>query len=308
MKRILFLTVTLLMLFSMITCINAQGEIIGEVLNTDIIAYIDGLPIQSYNINGWTGIVAEDLRNYGFEVYWFEEERALYISYYQNPGFTIIADYVPQKNDMPVGSHAMDVFKTDIKTYVAGEEAEGYNIGGETIIFIDWLQCYGDVQWVESERKICYTPVEPWDLDLHNTNYDADTSGNINSFSLNAVKNENNTFDSNGENLDYLTYIKMNYSKKNGMQFSFSLYQRVLFQTEELNSLLWNMSTTRYDGTVLQTDVGIANEHMKILINGDPVKITQVTQGKGNGHTDFYFWLDSSLPKEEIKTINVECK
>ena len=44
----------------------AGTRIAGEALNTDIRAYIDEIPIRSYNIGGKTGIVAEDLRDYGF--------------------------------------------------------------------------------------------------------------------------------------------------------------------------------------------------------------------------------------------------
>ena len=308
MKKLLFLVVTLSILFSNSFTPDAQGKVIGEVLNTDIAAYIDGHPTRSYNINGWTGIVAEDLRDYGFEVSWDEAQRTLFISYYKDPNFKITADYNPEISGMPVGSHSMDVLKTDIKTYVNGTEIEAFNIGGRTIIYIDWLQCYGNVQWFKSERKICYTYVEPWTVDLHNTNYDSDTSGNINSFSLNAVKNENNTFNLSGENLNYLDYVKMYYSKNNGLQFGFSVYQRVLFQTEELSRLLWDMSTVKYDGTTLQENADMANEHVKVLINGEHVKIIKVSQGKGNGHTDFYFWLDCNLSKEEIKTVNITCK
>ena len=307
MKKLLLLVLILSIMFANPSTTTAQGKVTGEVLNTDIAAYIDGHPIRSYNVNGWTGIVAEDLRDYGFDVFWDEEQRTLHITYNFNPDFIIMTDYKPEKSDMPVGSHSMDVFKTDIKTYVDGDEVEAFNIGGRTIIYIDWLQCYGNVQWFEGERKICYTYVEPWAFDLHDTNYDADTSGNINSFALNAVKNENNVFDSNGDNLDYLNYVKLNYSKKNGMQFGFSVYQRVLFQTEELSRLLWNMSTVKYDGTIMHENADIANEHMKVFINGEPVKIIKVTQGRGNGHTDFYFWLDCRLSKEEIKTVNITC-
>lgn len=132
-------------------------------------------PIRSCNINGWTGIIAEDLRDYGFDVFWDVGQRKLYISYYKNPNFKITANYIPEKSDMPVGSRSMNVFKTDIKTYVDGDEVEAFNIGGKTIIYIDWLQCYGNVQWFESERKICYTYIEPWALDLNYTNYDTDT-------------------------------------------------------------------------------------------------------------------------------------
>ena len=57
----------------------AVGDVIGHVLHTDIVCYIDGHPIRSYNIGGNTWIVAEDLLSYGFEVTWLGDERRLVI-------------------------------------------------------------------------------------------------------------------------------------------------------------------------------------------------------------------------------------
>lgn len=44
------------------------GDVIGEVLLTDIRTYIDGEPIKSYNIAGRTAVIAQDLADYGFSV------------------------------------------------------------------------------------------------------------------------------------------------------------------------------------------------------------------------------------------------
>ena len=46
----------------------AQGGISGKVLKSDIRAYINGAPVMTYNIDGYTGVIAEELRNYGFDV------------------------------------------------------------------------------------------------------------------------------------------------------------------------------------------------------------------------------------------------
>ena len=48
--------------------VYANEKVIGKVLTTDIIAYIDGLAIPCYDISGKVGIIAEDLKNYGFDV------------------------------------------------------------------------------------------------------------------------------------------------------------------------------------------------------------------------------------------------
>ena len=74
-KKLMALLLTAVMLCSMLA-LPAQaaqykvGDAIGNVLYTDIVTYIDGYAIRSYNINGYTYIVAEDLLMYGFSVVW----------------------------------------------------------------------------------------------------------------------------------------------------------------------------------------------------------------------------------------------
>ena len=42
------------------------GDVAGQVLATEIRAFIDGVEIPAYNIDGNLGVVAEDLNAYGF--------------------------------------------------------------------------------------------------------------------------------------------------------------------------------------------------------------------------------------------------
>jgi len=312
MKKLLVWTILFTILFSM----PVDARVVGSYVHTDIVAYINGLPIPSYNIDGWTGIVAEDLRDYGFDVYWSGEERTLYIShdFFPYPEYTeenlqgdgqITATYIPAENTKPIGSFAGHIYATDIKTYVAGDLVHAYNIDGRTIILMDELSRLGDVIWHPDTREIRYAYVPAWSIDLYQPNYEADTTKPIQSFSLSAKRQEDNTLITEGEHLDYLTYPRLYYSKKDGMCFGFSLYQRVLFQTVDLNTLLWDISTQSYDGTTLSQTADKANQHMEIIINGQPVTITRVTQGKGNGHSDFYFWFDLALRKEQIDSVSV---
>ena len=82
------------------------GDIIGDILYTDIVTYINGKKINSYSLNGRTAIVAEDLVNYGFEVKWNEESRELHISKEQG-----------------------SMSSSDSKTLTNDEALSGYNIG-----------------------------------------------------------------------------------------------------------------------------------------------------------------------------------
>ncbi len=48
-----------------------------HIYHTDIVTTLDGREINSYNVNGRTAIVVEDLRDFGYDVIWDEEERTL---------------------------------------------------------------------------------------------------------------------------------------------------------------------------------------------------------------------------------------
>ncbi len=287
----------------------SSGSIAGAehskyTFHTDIQAYINGAPIRSFNIDGFTGIVAEDLIQYGFGVYYDDFTRTLEIIRLNNQ---ITSDYIPEVLSAPVGSKDKRIYDTDIKTYVKGALVPSFNIGGETIIFIDDLVCYGEVIWHPEERKICYNYVENWAIDLHKTNYESDMLQEINSFTLNWQKTPDGWL-SDGENLDYLDYIRLYYDWQEGFSFGFSLYQRTLFQTADLGDILLQMVTVRYDGELLCENADEANEHVKIYINDEEQKIIKVSQGKGNGHRDYRFYLDTKIAKEDIMKVSVICK
>lgn len=310
MKKILSIIILTTLVFTMSPNVSAIGEITGTVRNTDIKAYINGLPVKSYNIDGWTGIVAEDLREYGFKVIWNGDARTLKVSH--SIFADVTASYKFEENTKPIGSHAGYVYNTDILTYVNGKPVKGYNIGGQTIIVIDELQCYGDVVWNPEKREISYTRTEPWDINLHdetisryNHSYDFPAADGIDSISVKYTKSEDSTYDYaiQSENLDHISWINLSYSKENdGLKLGFSMIANHLMFDEEFVNLCFEVSTVRYDGEILKNSAELANEYAKVYINGNPVKILKVTQGKGNNHMDYYFVLDSNIQKNNIKS------
>lgn len=301
-KKLLSMLIILSLLCVSGSMVSAEHS--KYTLHTDILAYINGAPIRSFNIDGFTGIVAEDLLQYGFGVYYDDVARTLEIIRLNDQ---ITSNYVPEVLTAPVGSKNKMIHNTDIKTYVEGVLVPSFNIGGETIIFIDALMCYGEVVWYPDERKICYNYVESWMLDLHETNYESDLTKEINSFTLNWQKTPDGWL-SDGENLDYLDYIKLYYDWQEGISFGFSLYQRTLFQTVGLSDFLYQMVTVRYDGELLCENADKANEHVKIYINDEEQKIVKVSQGKGNGHRDYRLYLGTKIAKEDIVKVSVICK
>ncbi len=53
------------------------GTALGDYYETDIVTYLDGRQITSYNIDGRMYIPAEDMRDYGYIVDWNETDRTL---------------------------------------------------------------------------------------------------------------------------------------------------------------------------------------------------------------------------------------
>lgn len=60
------------------------GDVAGRFYYTDIKTYLNGREIESYNIGGRTFIAAENMRDYGYDVVWNEENRVLSISKSRN--------------------------------------------------------------------------------------------------------------------------------------------------------------------------------------------------------------------------------
>ena len=112
------------------------GEPMGWVLYTDIVAYIDGHPIRSYNIAGNTYVIVEDLMDYGFSVTWDPSGPRLVIG--DRTG-VVSSTYTPAENTGTPGAPAMPYLYTDITTWIHGTQITGYNIGGYTVICMDDL-------------------------------------------------------------------------------------------------------------------------------------------------------------------------
>lgn len=136
---------------------NVSANIIGEVLYTDIGALIDDSPIESYNINDYTYVVAEDLVKYGFDVVWNGELRTLSIYHDVHKGYEVALDKDKiniKKADIPQRKHYAYVYQTDIKTFLDGKEIDACNIDGRTLIQIDHLAQYGEFYYNNDRRMV----------------------------------------------------------------------------------------------------------------------------------------------------------
>ncbi len=129
------------------------GTKINTYLHTDITATVDGKPLRSFNIDGNTAIVAEDLAQFGFNVAWDGATRSLTIS---EGNKIVTSTYSPDGTTAKIGTPAGDVLHTDIVTFINGKSVRSFNIGGFTAIYIDDLAAFGKIAWDGAARIISF--------------------------------------------------------------------------------------------------------------------------------------------------------
>ncbi len=160
-KRIVALTVACMVLANTIPALAYQPKIIGKVLSTDIVAYVDDQPIRSYNYQDHTYIMAEDLRNYGFKVDWNGKARTLNITLPAERTVKRLSyeeETELEKRDTP-GKKRFDVYQTDIQVLFDGKPIPNedniktsVNVNGNTLVLLSTLKHFGEVKW-DAERR-----------------------------------------------------------------------------------------------------------------------------------------------------------
>ena len=126
------------------------GVKMGEVVSTDIRAYIEGKELKAVNIGGKMAIALKDLRDFGFEVLFDEEKREVKVSY---KGGEIKPAYVYEDGGKDVGSYISDVLSTDITAYLDGKNTESFNAEGYTHVYFRSLELFGEVSFDEEKRE-----------------------------------------------------------------------------------------------------------------------------------------------------------
>lgn len=134
---------------------SSVGDRVGEVVSTDIAAYVNGKLVPSMNITGETAIAAEDLRELGFDVAWSPRARTLRIEPKAAEAQASV-EFAPRKvpDGLPIGTHLKDVLYTDIQAYYGDTPLRSFNIDGRTAIVLNDLDAFGTIAWSEAERTI----------------------------------------------------------------------------------------------------------------------------------------------------------
>lgn len=174
------LITALLLVCLPLTVQASNGDICGQIYSTDILAYVNDVPINSYNIGGRTVIIAEDLYDndngvyYGFGGWYDDELRVLTI---HSTGYGGIDEYRVERGS--VGRVTGNIYETDIKVMFNEQYVPSYNIGGKTAICIEdlgladetsrnyeygWSDYMCRYEWSQEKREIrLYTFMNHYD-------------------------------------------------------------------------------------------------------------------------------------------------
>lgn len=123
---------------------------VDKIYNTDIIAYINNYAIPTYVAKDKVCIVAEDLRNFGFNVDWIEKDNRLNI--YRNN-----SEQISEMNFSKLfenGTEYCDCIPSDIEVFVSDTHVQGYSFNGNTLIPIETLNIYGNIEWDSNGKSV----------------------------------------------------------------------------------------------------------------------------------------------------------
>lgn len=109
------------------------GDIAGKIYTTDILTQVDGRDIKSYSIDGQTLIALEDLADYGFNVYYNDNIRSLFVT---RTG-TVDVEFHPTVERGSVGKTAGYYYETDINAYLNGSWIDAYAIDGKMVACVE---------------------------------------------------------------------------------------------------------------------------------------------------------------------------
>jgi len=198
MKKIRFLFILAMIFTAFPAAAGAAniGDVIGQAVYSDIGTYINHYPISSYAIDGYTVVVAEDLANYGCDVVWNQNDRALYIT--RSSSKTAFSCGKVFKTSNPTGTKFADLLYTDIAVFVNGNRVPSYAINGYTMITIEdfgkymngfnWCQDIRAAKaWIDGFNCAEYKPLyqrtihmyysDEWDSYSHSGSFDFDSDG-----------------------------------------------------------------------------------------------------------------------------------
>ncbi len=148
-KSITILLMAVMLAVTAIPCYAVQ--VIGQVLSTDIRAYINGAEIPAYNIDGKLAVVVSDLNNYGFKTSYNNDLRKSSVT--RNPSATTFNSVPSKASGLPIGSRVMDVYQSDITVELDGVQVQAFNVDNRMAIYFNELKKYGSYTYDNNSRS-----------------------------------------------------------------------------------------------------------------------------------------------------------
>ena len=157
-------------------------DVIGHIVPSDIIAYIDGCIIPSYNFENRLVVLVRDLSGYGFKVEYNDYTRTAYVT--REYGITPFeySEVSTDTNDQ----FNYDVLSTDITVLLDGQVVPSFNVDGRMAIYFSDLQIYGEC-WYNEYTRTSHITVSSKYASQSNASKNSDSTG------ASSVKISNNT-------------------------------------------------------------------------------------------------------------------
>lgn len=313
-KKILSVLAACFMVLSLpvIPAAAKNGDIAGAVYYTDIRAFINGHPIESYNVDGYTAVCAEDLAHYGFGVHWYAEARELAIDllleYESTP-----PEYTFPEVTKPSGTYRMPYLETDIQVFADGKVIPSWNIDGRTLIRLQDLTMFGKPVWDAEARTSSLIVMPKWTMltvfltppDIYSEIPD------ITEFELNFTRDISGHFHVDGKNAPYFSgnNVQLGFSAE-GASIRFAFFQN----DKGLGSIAaaldkctnWDYRGL-YPGFTVEPRADIA-DLLTLTIEGEEKEIHTVGIIQGNGHVDYILTVDGCYPREAVSSVRITCR
>ncbi len=119
------------------------GDIVGDVLHTDIVTYFNGQPINSVNVAGKTAIEVRNLGACGFAIAFDDVAKRVILLSGQPSDQQAL--YRPAVHNLKVGTPVGHLLFTDIVVYLDDKQIPAYNYDGHMVIMVRDLAAHGFV-------------------------------------------------------------------------------------------------------------------------------------------------------------------
>jgi len=296
---------------SSVTPINAVNETEKKdsvVLETDITAFVNGYLIESWNINGYTGVAVEDLENYGFDVRKNDTAKTYTITLPENEK-EINAAYEVSPTRAPFGKFLMYCEPSEYLVFAGGRTpVQAYHVNGNTVVLLRDLGYLGVTEWNAEDRTSAFRIVEMWKPETEPWET-VPVSEDIPFFSLLFTKQEDGTFVLSGKNPEYFAdhNIELEMGVKSKVIFRFFQNDTGFGMVQDAMREIVTVDLRSPLSEPIQNTLA-ARRRTKIVVNDYMETILEVGETEGNGHVDYHFVIDGLHEKEKVETIQISFK